>query len=551
MDWGGVLIDFGKANPFLVAVNMIMILLVPLNEIVLPQWYGRLITAFQGKKPLGSIFLTVTVLIVLTRLATYIIEPIDARFTTELQTFVRDRALAALLVSSETQGTLHNGDIIARLTKLPGCLETIVGVWRNTIIPALLGFLCAAVYLAFQDTVLALFVVLAAVIYLVAILVVPRACAEASLRRDESYNLIIEQIDDVLSNVVSVYSQSQQEQELAVVKARGDEYSRHFIDTVRCYLPAYLTITGLSLGFVCAYLYRTHTLMIRHSIDTTALVTIMFIMMFSLNSLNRATRIIRPLTLQYGVLQGSTAILVKEEKSSIYDSAVGPIQGVFLQSESQHPSWEGIQLLDVSYGYSNHPVLDNVSFLFPAGQTSVLWGAVGSGKSTLLKLLLKYKKPLTGQLYLWGTPYSDIQSKELRREIAYVPQVPVLFDRSIMDNMRYGTEATDDEVHRVARRLGLDASLQRSLYDPVGKGGALVSGGQRQLVLIARALLTGSRVLIFDEPTSSLDDESRAVLMRCISTLRQDGTTIIIVTHDKRLLDLADKILTLSDGKVT
>lgn len=547
MDWGGVLLDFGKTHPFLVAVNMIMILLVPLNEIVLPQWYGRLITAFQGKKPLGSIFLTVTVLIVLTRLATYIIEPIDARFTTELQTFVRNRALAVLLVSSEMQGTLHNGDIIARLTKLPGCLETIVGVWRNTIIPALLGFLCAAVYLAFQDTVLALFVVSAAVMYLIMILVVPRACAEASLRRDESYNLIIEQIDDVLSNVVSVYSQSQQEQELAMVKERGDAYSRHFINTVQCYLPAYLTITGLSLGFVCVYLYRTHTLMIRNSIDTTALVTIMFVMMFTLNSLNRATRIIRPLTLQYGVLQGSTAILAMEDKSSIDDSPVSPIQGLLLQSGS----WEGIRLLGVSYGYRNHSVLDNVSFSFPAGQTSVLWGAVGSGKSTLLKLLLKYKRPLTGQLYLWGTAYSEIQSKELRREIAYVPQVPVLFDRSIIDNMRYGTEATDDEVHQVARRLGLDASLQRSLYDPVGKGGALVSGGQRQLVLIARALLTGSRVLILDEPTSSLDDESRAVLMRCIHTLQQDGTTIIIVTHDKRLLDVADKILTLEDGKVT
>ncbi|MEW5315112.1 MAG: hypothetical protein WDW38_006564 [Sanguina aurantia] len=549
MDWGALLVEFGRAHPFLVVVNLVMILLVPLNEIVLPQWYGRLISAFQERRPLQAIFITVALLIVVTRLVTYIIEPIDARFTTELQTFVRDRALAALLATSETQGTLHNGDIIARLTKLPVCLETILGVWRNTIVPALLGFSFAAVYLSFHDRVLTLLVLSLAATFLVTILVVPRACAHTSLLRDESYNQIIEQIDDVLSNVVSVYSQSQQEPELAGVMARGDEYSRRYINTVHCYLPAYSVVTGVSMLFVCAYLYRTHTLMQKRSIDTAALVTIMFIMMFSLNSMNRSTGIIRPLTLQYGVLKGSTAILMVEDGAGAEVDA-----GHMARARpglGQEPVGDGIELVDVSYGYPRRKVLDHVSVHFPAGKTTILWGSVGSGKSTMLKLLLRYKHPQGGELFLWGVPYSGIPSRDLRREIAYVPQVPMLFDRTILENMRYGTHATEEEVHRVALRLGLLDSLQRDLNETVGKGGALVSGGQRQLILIARALLTGSRVLIFDEPSSSLDDDSRTVLMKCLRALKRAGTTVIIVTHDEQMLEVADVVLTLQDGQIS
>lgn len=550
MDWLKLLIDFGRDHPFLVAVNVIMILLVPVNEIILPQWYGRLISAFQSRKPLGLIFVIVVILIVTTRLATYIIEPIDARFTTELQTFVRGRALSTLLDASETQGTLNNGDILARLTKLPACLETIISVWRNSIIPSLLGFTCAAAYLAFHDAVLSLLVTCAGIVYLVAILTVPGSCARESLLRDETYNHMIELIDDVLSNVVSVYSQSQQAQELAIVKACGDDYSKRYIDTVQCYLPAYLVITTASMAFVCAYLYRTHTLMSRRSIDTTALVTILFVMMFSLNSLNRATGIIRPLTLQYGVLQGSTAIL-QVQVDSDETPTLGVPHPLFVPPQADQTGRTAIELAAVTYRYHQHQVLSDVSVRFTAAKTTVLWGAVGSGKSTMLKLILKYKQPHGGELFLQGEPYSQVDAHDLRKRIAYVPQVPVLFDRTIMENMRYGTTADDAHVQEVAARLGLTLLLQRGLYSSVGKGGALVSGGQRQLILVARALLTGAQIFIFDEPTASLDDESRAVFMHCIHTLKQGGATIIIVTHDTRVLELADRVLTLHAGKVT
>lgn len=548
MDWTRLLTEFARAHPVMVAVNLFMVMLVPVNEIILPQWYGLLISAFQGRKPLTRIFVVVACLVIVTRMSSYIIEPMDVRFTTELHSFVRDRALKALLIVSETRGALHNGDIIASLTKLPICVETILGVWRTTIIPAMLGFLFAGLYLSQHDMFLCILISAVVVVYLIMILAIPRACATESLKRDESYNQIIEQIDDVLLNVVSVYSQGQQEQERANVRERGKEYGKRYITTVKCYLPAYMAVTAASMAFVCVYLYRTHTLMLRRTIDTATLVTIMFIMMFSLNSLSRATGIIRPLTMQYGVLAGSIKILEGDEET---DAETDADHQTHLPDQEEL-SGTGIELRDVSFNYGSHPVLQSISIDFPAGLTTVLWGPVGSGKSTMLKLLLRYKKPRSGEIFLWGTPYSDINAEEVRRTISYVPQSAVLFDRSIAENMRYGTSASDSEVASMATRLGLGAagSMHRELSEPAGKGGTLVSGGQRQLILVARALLSGSRVLILDEPTASLDEESRGMLMRCLVTLRQEDFTIIIVTHDARLIEIADRVLRLDDGNV-
>lgn len=546
MDWTRLLSEFARTHPLMLAVNLFMVMLVPLNEIILPQWYGLLISAFQGRKPLSRIFVVVACLVIVTRMSSYIIEPMDVRFTTELHSFVRDRALKALLVVSETRGTLHNGDIIASLTKLPICVETILGVWRTTIIPAMLGFVFAGLYLSQHDNLLCLMIAAVVVVYLIMILVIPRACAAESLRRDESYNQIIEQIDDVLLNVVSVYSHGQQEEERATVRERGKEYGRRYIDTVNCYLPAYMAVTTASMAFVCAYLYRTHTLMLRRTIDTATLVTIMFIMMFSLNSLSRATDIIRPLTMQYGVLAGSVKILEGDVDIADVDGAYDTNSGLEADADA-NSGLTGIELRNVCFSYGSHRVLQSISIDFPAGMTTVLWGPVGSGKSTMLKLLLRYKKPRSGEIFLWGTRYSDISAEEVRKTIAYVPQSAVLFDRSISDNMRYGTAASDKDVALVARRLGLG---QFDLSESAGKGGTLVSGGQRQLILVARALLSGCRVLILDEPTASLDEESRGMLMKCMVSLHQEEFTIIIVTHDARLVEIADRVLHLEDGQV-
>ncbi len=198
-------------------------------------------------------------------------------------------------------------------------------------------------------------------------------------------------------------------------------------------------------------------------------------------------------------------------------------------------------------------VLKNFNLEIKPGQTVALVGLSGSGKSTLVKLLLRFHDIQKGEILIDGQDISKVTQESLRRQISLVPQDPVLFHRSLMENMRYGCfDASDDEVIRASRLAYCDkfiSKLPHRYGTFVGERGIKLSGGERQRVAIARAILKNAPILILDEATSSLDSESEKYIQEALSNLTKDKT-VIVIAHRLSTIKKVDRIVVLENGKV-
>lgn len=213
-----------------------------------------------------------------------------------------------------------------------------------------------------------------------------------------------------------------------------------------------------------------------------------------------------------------------------------------------------IKFDNVGFVYENgESVLNNFNLNIKPGQKVALVGLSGSGKSTLVKLLLRLHDIQKGKILVDGQDISKITQESLRENISLVPQDPILFHRSLMENIRYGRlEATDEEVIEASKLAFCDKFIDK-LHDGygtfVGERGIKLSGGERQRVAIARAILRNSPILILDEATSSLDSESEKYIQESLDTLTE-GKTVLVIAHRLSTIKEVDRIVVLDKGKI-
>jgi len=213
-----------------------------------------------------------------------------------------------------------------------------------------------------------------------------------------------------------------------------------------------------------------------------------------------------------------------------------------------------IDFSQVTFAYQkDKPVFDHLNITIPAGQKIGLVGFSGSGKSTFVNLILRFFDVQSGAILIDGQNIADATQDSLRAQIAMIPQDPMLFHRSLMDNIRYGRlEASDAEVIAAAKLAHCDefiTALDDGYQALVGERGVKLSGGQRQRIAIARALLKNAPILILDEATSSLDSVTEKLIQQSLHTLMQGRTTIVIAHRLSTLADM-DQILVFHEGEI-
>ncbi len=210
---------------------------------------------------------------------------------------------------------------------------------------------------------------------------------------------------------------------------------------------------------------------------------------------------------------------------------------------------------NVSFAYPEAEILslNNVSFTIKAGQKVGVLGKIGSGKSTIGKLLMRFYLPSEGSVYVDGKDINQINPYALRHNIGYVPQHVQLFFGSIKDNIMMGASYVDEaRVQLVAEMAGVTDFTDKhplGLDMQVGEMGQNLSGGQRQLVALARALLLFPKILIMDEPSSSMDQTTEKLLRERLKVIMKDRT-VIIATHRSSLLDIVDTLMVIESGQL-
>jgi ATP-binding cassette, subfamily B, bacterial len=254
------------------------------------------------------------------------------------------------------------------------------------------------------------------------------------------------------------------------------------------------------------------------------------------------------------------------ETLDLYQRAMASCRRIFGLMEAQPTILAGTRALPdpvrgtirfeaVSFRYASSPeeVVSDVSFEVPAGETHAVVGATGSGKSTLVKLLLRLYEPTAGRITIDGHPIDELTFASLRHALGFVAQDVFLFQGTVRDNLTYGRpDATDEQVRWAAELAEAHEFIEAMPlgYDTVvGERGQKLSGGQRQRLTLARAIVRDPAILVLDEATSAVDNETEAAIQRSIDHVSSDRTTIVIA-HRLSTVRHADRIHVMERGRI-
>ena len=218
-----------------------------------------------------------------------------------------------------------------------------------------------------------------------------------------------------------------------------------------------------------------------------------------------------------------------------------------------NPKGHDIAFENISFSYNDEEVLHGVSFTAKEGEVTALVGPSGSGKSTCARLAARLWDVTGGKITLGGVDISSVEGETLLSAFAMVFQDVVLFDDTVMENIRLGRHgATDEEVREAAKAANCEEFIKKlpdGYMTKIGENGAKLSGGERQRISIARALLKNAPVVLLDEATASLDVENESEVQNALSRLLK-GKTVLVIAHRLRTVEGADKIVVLKDGHV-
>src|SRR3954469_10143570 len=392
-----------------------------------------------------------------------------------------------------------------------------------------------------------LILVLLGMLSITVALVVPRIRRRRQLvdEREAASNVLAGHVADSIANAEAVRAFARERDEAAIHAANVQEFGRK---TLRSWdyqnfrvniITAPMYVLTNTLGLIVA---------LHISLDTAASLETVFL---TFTYFATATRVMWEFNRIYRNLEGALT-----DAAQFADLLLDPPSVRDVQSPVPFaPRDYSVELRDISFRHSPaQPLLfDRFSLAVAAGTKLGLVGRSGGGKTTITRLLLRFKDVERGQILIGGQSIADIAQSSLREIIAYVPQDPAMFHRSIADNIRFARPGATDEDVRRAAALAHAAEFVEALPDGyhtlVGERGIKLSGGQRQRIAIARAILKDAPILILDEATSSLDSESEALIQDALWTLMA-GRTAIVIAHRLSTVRRMDSLVVLDAGRI-
>ena len=365
-----------------------------------------------------------------------------------------------------------------------------------------------------------------------------KMAARASEETKKAAVRVSDGIQEALENVREIRAANQEERYLQSLNQKIDEHERIMI---KGELSTGLFVNAAS---VIMRLGVATTILVGANLILSGQIDFMLFFLFLLV----ITRIYAPFDQSLALIAEMFVSQVSADRmNEIYDTPAAEGTMTFI------PQGHDIVFDHVGFAYDEKEVLHEVSFTAKEGEVTALVGPSGSGKSTCARLAARLWDVTRGSIRVGGVDISSVDPEVLLRDYSMVFQDVVLFDDTVMENIRLGRRgASDEEVYAAARAANCDEFVQRlpKRYDtPIGENGARLSGGERQRISIARALLKNAPIVLLDEATASLDVENETKVQEALSRLLA-GKTVLVIAHRMRTVEAADKIVVLADGKV-
>lgn len=446
--------------------------------------------------------------------------------------------------SLEFHSNRFGGSLVSQAGKLNGAFERFWDTLVFQFMPVVTSIIAATVILWQFYWQYALFLFVLSVIFAIVVYYGSRFMRIRNTLEAQASTKMTGRLADMLTNVATVKAYASEPDELTSATSIATDWRNATLSTMRGFLGistvySSLTVTLTATTLVFAIYASQHHLI--------SIATVYLALTYTL-TVGRQLWEMNSIMRNYNRMLGDAHDMVE-----ILHTPMTLID----KSQKKLVSTRGdITMKDVSFTHNNGEgshIFDGFSLHIPTGQRIGVVGHSGSGKTTLTRLLLRFSDIDSGSIMIDGQSIQDVTQQSLRRAIAYVPQEPMLFHRSLRENIAYGhTKASDDEVINAAKKAHAWEFIQQlpeGLNTLVGERGVKLSGGQRQRIAIARAILKDAQILILDEATSALDSESEKLIQASLADLMKHRTSIVIA-HRLSTISQLDRIVVLDNGAI-
>lgn len=436
------------------------------------------------------------------------------------------------------------GSLISQSTKLVNALERFWDAVIWDFLPIISGIVAAVVILWFVYWQYALFLLIISIVFGITVFYGSQFLRIRNERETAAWNKMTGFVADVITNISTVKAFGATAHENTGMQKDTEEWSQRAFSSMRGFMgvstvwSTFIVVINVSALLFAAIAGENHTiqigavyLMLTYTLTTSR----------NLWSLNQVMR-------QYNTIMGDSAAMVQELNldHDILDKT----------SVELHATRGEICLKDVSFAHDKglgKRIFNDLNLTIKPGERVGLVGHSGSGKTTITRLLLRFSDVDSGSISIDGQNIADVTQQSLHESIAYVAQEPLLFHRTIAENISYGKPgATYEEVVKAAKQAHAWEFIQDlpdGLKTAVGERGIKLSGGQRQRIAIARAMLKDAPILVLDEATSALDSDSERLIQDSLNKLMRERTSIVIA-HRLSTISQLDRIIVLEDGAV-
>jgi len=448
---------------------------------------------------------------------------------------------------SEHSMNFHNnrfgGALVSQSTKIVGAFERFWDTLSFQLMPSITSVVAAVTILGFIFWQYALVLACLSVLFVIGILFGSKFMSSRNIEESKSQTKVNSYLADAVTNISAIKSHGKEDFEIAEITKRAEAWRQKSLSTMR----GFLGVSAAYSSMIMLLNVTAQTMAIWASQNNLISISVVYLAVTYTFTVARQLWEVNSITRNYHRIMGDSSEMTEILNLEIDIKDASNKKLKIINGE--------IKLNDVHFTHQDNTdqLFDGLNLQVSKGEKIGLVGRSGSGKTTITNLILRFSELDSGSIEIDNQDISKYTQKSLRENIAYIPQEPLLFHRSIAENISYGKpDATKNEILTAAKKahaLDFIEKLPKGLDTLVGERGIKLSGGQRQRVAIARAILKGAPILILDEATSALDSESEKLIQNSLSKLMKNRTSIVIA-HRLSTIAKLDRIIVLDNGKI-
>lgn len=567
VDINSYFIEFVKSKPLLFFIYFLLLFLYPLHRVILPKYYGKVISNLKDNSKLSfnsdfvQNILMLLGIYVLIQVMYSVMYKVQGIFIPDFSEFSIQKIFTSLLSNKDLDyDNLETGEILSKIIKVPNIIYKYLDLLKSLLFSQIMVIAsCLYHYFNVSNTTGFIFCFL-----VVGVLILQYISYELTLKielkREQSKDSIYQHFQDVLNNLISVIVCKQEEHEKKVLHTVFEPYVEVFKRSlnmnfiIRIIFSLFNIFSFILLNYIIYKEYVKKTITKEHFISS-------FIVTYSvLGIFSESYYAVRSIIDMYSQVKDMEDYFNEQKETEDENTAKSNVNMGFNNGD--------IEINNVSYVYKGNETfkdetysyaLKDVSIKIKKNENVAIVGQIGSGKSTLIKLLMKLSKPTKGNIKINGINLQTISREELYDNIFYVPQKPKLLNRSLYENLIYGLEEklgtnkseNINKINETMKKMKLSKNIikifNEKMDQPMGVDGVKLSGGQRQIVWIVRAMMRNTSILILDEPSASLDKENKKIILDTIKEVGKNKT-VIIISHDN--IDESFRKIELKQGKL-